>query len=122
MVRAGKFNTKWRMLMDKIERILWLVCHAALTVIAVVITVKLCAGCVSVKSESAKANISTVLRLAYENGGKVAVSNRIERLVLDGKITPEQGACLHAAAQFASDSLVEDLAPKDGCDGGDCAD
>ena len=61
--------------MDKIERILWLICHAALTVIAVVITVRLCAGCASVKSESAKTNISAVLRLAYENGGKVAVSS-----------------------------------------------
>ena len=48
--------------MDKIERILWLICHAALTVIAVVITVRLCAGCASVKSESAKTNISAVLR------------------------------------------------------------
>ena len=103
--------------MDKIERILWLICHAALTVIAVVITVRLCTGCASVKSESAKTNISAVLRLAYENGGKVAVSNRIEQLVVDGKITPEQAAKLHAAAQLAYDNLVDDLAPKaeDGC-------
>ena len=37
--------------MDKIERILWLICHAALTVIAVVITVRLCAGCASASAK-----------------------------------------------------------------------
>ncbi len=95
--------------MDKIERILWLICHAALTVIAVVITVRLCAGCTSLKREGAKTNIATAIQTAYDLGGREAVSNKIESLVAEGKLTPSQAMRLHALAQLAYEGIVDDL-------------
>ena len=68
---------------------------AAALVAALVIGFAACTGCV--------------------NGGdparRAAVKNRIERLVTDGKVTDEQAAYLHAAAQAVYERTVERLAP-----------
>ena len=55
--------------------------------------------------------LAEVMRLAYDVGGREIVSNRIERLVTDGKVTDEQAAYLHAAAQAVCERTVERLAP-----------
>ena len=50
-------------------------------------------GCSTMKTEgitSAKNQFATVLQLAYDNGGRLAVSNRIEELVVERKLFPEQ--------------------------------
>ena len=39
------------------------------------------------------------MRAAYEAGGREAVSNRIDALVAEGKLTEDQAAMLRAAAQ-----------------------
>ena len=40
-----------------------------------------------------------------------AVSNKIESLVAEGKLTPSQAVRLHALAQLAYEGIMDDLAP-----------
>ncbi len=88
---------------------------AAALVAALVIGFAACTGCVnggdSARRTAVKAEIAEVIRLAYDVGGREIVSNRIERLVTDGKVTDEQAAYLHAAAQAVYERTVERLAP-----------
>ena len=56
-------------------------------------------------------NIAQVIQTAYDLGGREAVSNRIESLVREGKLSPTQGARLHALAQLAYEGVMDDLAP-----------
>lgn len=67
-------------------------------------------GCTSVKSGSAGKQLASIIALAYENGGREAVSNRIDELVLEGKLKPEQGERLQKLADLACEKLIEDLA------------
>jgi hypothetical protein len=67
-------------------------------------------GCTATKRESVKTQLSAVLQLAYENGGKAAVSNRIEELVVEGKLSQEQASQLQALAEIACEKLIIDLA------------
>ena len=66
-------------------------------------------GCSSLGGGSRKANIATVIQTAYDLGGREAVSNKIESLVAEGKLTPSQAVRLHALAQLAYEGIVEDL-------------
>lgn len=88
---------------------------AAALVVALVIGFAACTGCVNggdpARRAAVKAEIAEVMRLAYDVGGREIVSNRIERLVTDGKVTDEQAAYLHAAAQAVYERTVERLAP-----------
>ena len=95
--------------MDKLERIVWLVTQCALTLVMITFCVKLCAGCTSTGKAKVEETISFVLKEAYVNGGKTAVSNRIEGLVIDGKITAEQAHVLHAAAEKIYQDVIEHL-------------
>jgi hypothetical protein len=87
-------------------------------------------GCASSGGGSRKQNIAAVIQTAYDLGGREAVSNKIESLVREGKITPSQATRLHALAQLAYEGIVEDLAADGGaatnappvCDGGGCSD
>lgn len=64
-------------------------------------------GCVS--ERSVKTAVSAALKDAYQLGGSTAVSNRIERLVIDGKLTREQADNLHIFAQGVYERIIEDL-------------
>jgi hypothetical protein len=93
--------------MDKIEKLLWLVTQSAFTFLAVYFCVKLCTGCTYLNKEQAHGTVAFVLREAYACGGATAVSNRIEQLVADGKVTPEQAKALHASAEKLYADVVE---------------
>ncbi len=79
----------------------------------------------------AQANIATVIQTAYDMGGREAVSNKIESLVREGKLTPSQAVRLHALAQLAYEGIMDGLAtggaatnaPPADCQGGcpDCS-
>ena len=62
---------------------------------------------------SRRQNIATVIQTAYDMGGREAVSNKIESLVAEGKLTPSQAVRLHALAQLAYEGLMDDLATGD---------
>lgn len=65
-------------------------------------------GCASTRI-TAKTVVSAALKDAYQLGGSTAVSNRIERLVIDGKLTREQADNLHIFAQGVYERIIEDL-------------
>ena len=87
---------------------------AAALVAALVIGFAACTGCVNggdpARRAAVKAEIAEVMRLAYDVGGREIVSNRIERLVTDGKVTDEQAAYLHAAVRCAEEALLRRVA------------
>ena len=94
------------------------------------------------KRAAIRAEVADVMRFAYEVGGRAAYSNYVERMVADGKLTPERAAQLHVISQEVFDRLVDKLdgtggtlstgeevvlpppaEKKDGnCTDGDCAD
>ena len=79
-----------------------------------VIASNLCAGCAQLKTVETEARpaVLFVLKEAYACGGAEAVSNRIEQLVIDGKVTEAQAANLHRLAQDVYDGVVERLEAK----------
>ena len=86
------------------------VCKAIVAVAIAAIAVAAIIGCSSLGGGSRKANIATVIQTAYDMGGREAVSNKIESLVAEGKLTPSQAVRLHALAQLAYEGLMDDLA------------
>ena len=66
-------------------------------------------GCRYLASPEAKAKIVESLKTAYADGGRTAVSNRIEKLVASGDISVKQAAKLHEIAQGVYDHVVEKL-------------
>ena len=54
--------------------------------------------------------VGTILDIAYTSGGAVLVEQKIDQLVADGKITPQQGEMLKAAAQKSYEALQAKLA------------
>lgn len=54
--------------------------------------------------------IGNLLEIAYTNGGAVLVSQKIDELVTDGKITAEQATALKNAAQQSYELLQQKLA------------
>ena len=85
------------------------VCRAIVAVTIAAVAVAAIIGCSSLKGAGTKANIATVIQTAYDLGGREAVSNKIESLVAEGKLTPSQAVRLHALAQLAYEGIVEDL-------------
>ena len=69
-------------------------------------------GCATVKRAVARERVVEAIKAAYENGGRAAVSNRIERLVADGTLSARQGAKIHRIMQMAYDGLIGDVAAK----------
>ena len=66
-------------------------------------------GCAYFTEEKVAGTASTVLEIAYVAGGASMVSQKIDQMVADGKITPEQAALLKAAAQKSYDDLQKKL-------------
>ena len=96
----GKFNTPCS------------VCRAIIVVaILVIAAVAIAAiiGCTSLAGDR-RQNIAQVIQTAYDMGGREAVSNKIESLVAEGKLTPSQAVRLHALAQLAYEGIMDDLA------------
>ena len=106
------------------------VCRAIVAVAIAATAVAAIIGCASSGGGSRKQNIAAVIQTAYDLGGREAVSNRIESLVREGKITPSQAVRLHALAQLAYEGIMDDLAEGAGastnatpaCSQGGCAD
>ena len=94
----GKFNTPRT------------VCKAIVAVAIAAVAVAAIIGCESTGGGSRKQNIATVIQTAYDLGGREAVSNKIESLVAEGKLTPSQAVRLHALAQLAYEGIMDDLA------------
>ena len=66
-------------------------------------------GCGCLTREQIAGTASTVLEIAYASGGATTVSQRIDQMVADGKITAEQAAQLKAAAQRSYEELQKKL-------------
>ena len=66
-------------------------------------------GCGCLTKEQIAGTASTVLEIAYASGGATTVSQRIDQMVADGKITAEQAAQLKAAAQRSYEELQKKL-------------
>ena len=66
-------------------------------------------GCGCLTREQLAGTASTVLEIAYASGGATTVSQRIDQMVADGKITAEQAAQLKAAAQRSYEELQKKL-------------
>ena len=64
-------------------------------------------GCRYLASPEAK--VVESLKTAYAEGGRAAVSNKIEKLVETGDISRKQAAKLHEIAQGVYDHVVENL-------------
>ena len=69
-------------------------------------------GCATVKRAVARERVVEAIKAAYENGGRAAVSNRIERLVADGTLSARQGAKIHRIMQMAYDGLIGNVAAR----------
>ena len=85
------------------------VCKAIVAVAIAAVSVAAIIGCSSLGGGSRKQNIATVIQTAYDMGGREAVSNKIESLVAEGKLTPSQAVRLHALAQLAYEGIMDDL-------------
>ena len=85
------------------------VCKAIVAVAIAAVAVAAIIGCSSLGGGSRKQNIATVIQTAYDMGGREAVSNKIESLVAEGKLTPSQAVRLHALAQLAYEGIMDDL-------------
>ena len=66
-------------------------------------------GCRYLASPEAKAKVVESLKTAYAEGGRTAVSNKIEKLVVSGDLSRKQAAKLHEIAQGVYDHVVEKL-------------
>ena len=97
----GKFNTPRT------------VCKAIVAVAIAAVAVAAIIGCESIGGGTRKQNIATVIQTAYDFGGREAVSNKIESLVAEGKLTPSQAVRLHALAQLAYEGIMDDLTTGD---------
>ena len=110
------------------------VCGIIVAVAVAAAAIAVIVGCAT-DGGSRRQNIAAVIQTAYDLGGREAVSNKIESLVAEGKLTPSQAMRLHALAQLAYEGIMDDLAtgnaatntcdacnPDATCDGGECAD
>ena len=53
--------------------------------------------------------VGTILDIAYTSGGAVLVEQKIDQLVADGKITPQQGEMLKEASRRSYEALQAKL-------------
>ena len=66
-------------------------------------------GCSCFTEEKVAGTVSAVLEIAYTSGGAVLVEQKIDQLVADGKITPQQGEMLKEAARKSYEALQAKL-------------
>ena len=66
-------------------------------------------GCALFTEEKIAGTASTVLEIAYISGGASMVEQKIDQMVADEKITPEQAVLLKAAAQKSYEDLQKKL-------------
>ena len=90
-----------------------IVCKAIVAVAIAAVAVAAIIGCESIMGGTRRQNIAAVIQTAYDMGGREAVSNKIESLVAEGKLTPSQAVRLHALAQLAYEGVMDDLATGD---------
>ena len=86
------------------------VCKAIVAVAIAAVVVAAIIGCESIVGGTRRQNIAAVIQTAYDMGGREAVSNKIESLVREGKLSPSQAIRLHALAQLAYEGIMDDLA------------
>ena len=86
------------------------VCGVIVAVAIAAIATAAIIGCSSLGGGSRRQSFATVIQTAYDMGGREAVSNKIESLVAEGKLTPSQAVRLHALAQLAYEGIMDDLA------------
>jgi len=86
------------------------------------IAARLVCGCASIGQTEQRRQLAAVIRTAYAAGGRAAVSNRIERLVVDGDVSEAEAELLHQTAQAVYDSVVANLESGGEPDCGDCGD
>lgn len=79
---------------------------------ALVLGMATVSGCALFTEEKIAATASIVLETAYVAGGACMVSQKIDQMVEDGKITAEQAALLKAAAQKSYEDLLRSLRDK----------
>ena len=84
------------------------VCRVIIMAAIVAVAIAVLIGCTT-EGASRRQNIAQVIQTAYDLGGREAVSNRIESLVAEGKLTPSQAVRLHALAQLAYEGIMDDL-------------
>ena len=89
------------------------VCKAIVAVAIAAIMVAAIIGCESIMGGTRRQNIAAVIQTAYDMGGREAVSNKIESLVAEGKLSPSQAVRLHALAQLAYEGVMDDLVTGD---------
>ena len=85
------------------------VCKAIVAVAIAAVAVAAIIGCSSFGEVSRRQSVATVIQTAYDFGGREAVSNKIESLVTEGKLSPSQAIRLHALAQLAYEGIMDDL-------------
>ena len=66
-------------------------------------------GCALIENSGAKTKLVESLKTAYAEGGREAVSNRIEKFVTSGDLSRKQADKLHLLAQGVYDHLLEKL-------------
>ena len=95
------------------------VCRVIIMAAIVAAAIAVLIGCTT-EGASRRQNIAQVIQTAYDLGGREAVSNRIESLVAEGKLTPSQAVRLHALALLAYEGIMDDL-ERGGADATDAA-
>lgn len=75
---------------------------------AVAFTLIMC-GCTTEQVAQIHSTVGAVLEIAYTNGGAALVTQKIDELVADGKITAEQATALKNAAQQSYELLQQKL-------------
>ena len=95
--------------MERIELATRSILQVVLAASLALLALRYATGCRYLASPEAKARIVESLKTAYAEGGRTAVSNRIERLVAKGELSTKQAAKLHEIAQGVYDHVVEKL-------------
>ena len=99
--------------MDTIERIIQLTLQAAIAFIVVFFCVRLCTGCTLIQKAAPKEKIVETIKTADAEGGREAVSNKIEKLVVSGDLSRKQADKIHVLAQGLYDHVIEKLSAED---------
>ena len=105
--------------MDRIGHVLRLFVEALLVLLLMLGCVRLCTGCTLVSNAAPRERVAELVRTAYAEGGREAVSNRIEKLVRSGDLSRKQADRLHELAQGLYDRILEKL---EDCDVEACLD
>ena len=99
--------------MDRIGHVVRIFIEALLVLLLMLGCVWLCTGCTLVSNAAPRERVAELVRTAYAEGGREAVSNRIERLVVTGDLSRKQADRLHALAQGLYDRVLEKLEDSD---------